>query len=66
MEEFSDLTTVLHRNLNYDWYWAVNETGEILDKAIGYDNHLEEESNSMKGLYTKKCISIDSNTKITY
>jgi hypothetical protein len=52
----------------------------MLDKAIGYDdNHLEEEeSDSMEGydnhleeeesegLYTKKCISIDSNTKITY
>ena len=42
MEEFSDLTTVLHRDLNYDWCWAVNETGEILDKALGYDNDLEE------------------------
>ncbi|PKY54554.1 hypothetical protein RhiirA4_409884 [Rhizophagus irregularis] len=42
MEEFSDLTTVLHRDLNYNWRWAVNEAGEILDKAIGYNNHLEE------------------------
>ncbi|CAG8705187.1 11694_t:CDS:2 [Rhizophagus irregularis] len=42
MEEFSDLTTVLHRDLNYNWHWAVNEAGEILDKAIGYNNHLEE------------------------
>ena len=65
MEEFSDLTTVLHRDLNYDWYWAVNETGEILYMALGYDDHLEE-SDSMEGLYIKKCISIDSNTKITY
>ncbi|EXX50132.1 hypothetical protein RhiirA1_408924 [Rhizophagus irregularis] len=40
LEEYSDLTTVLHQDLNYDWYWAVNETGEILDKAIGYDDHL--------------------------
>ncbi|PKC66205.1 hypothetical protein RhiirA1_419623 [Rhizophagus irregularis] len=48
LEEYSDLTTVLHRDLNYDIYWAVNETGEILDKAIGYDNHLEEESDSME------------------
>ncbi|POG73132.1 hypothetical protein GLOIN_2v1589486 [Rhizophagus irregularis DAOM 181602=DAOM 197198] len=47
LEEYSDLTTVLHRDLNYDIYWAVNETGEILDKAIGYDNHLEE-SDSME------------------
>ncbi|CAI2190308.1 7403_t:CDS:2 [Funneliformis geosporum] len=55
MEEYSDLTTVLHRDLNYDIYWAVNETGEILDKAIGYDNHLEEEeSDSVECLYTKK------------
>ncbi|CAG8660538.1 12864_t:CDS:2 [Rhizophagus irregularis] len=46
LEEYSDLTTVLHRDLNYDWHWAVNETGEMLDKTIGYDSsyddHLEE------------------------
>ncbi|CAG8454073.1 9763_t:CDS:2 [Paraglomus brasilianum] len=41
LEEFSDLITVLHRDLNYDWCWAVNQTG-ILNKAIGYDNNLEE------------------------
>ena len=69
MEEFSDLTTVLHRDLNYDWYWAVNTTGEILDKALGYEPYDDddlEESDSMEGLYIEKCISIDSNTKITY
>ena len=67
LEEYSDLTTVLHRDLNYDIYWAVNETGEILDKAIGYDDHLEEseKSDSMEGLYTKS-VFINSNTKITY
>ena len=63
MEEFSDLTTVLHRDLNYDWYWAINEIGEILDKVLGYDL---EKRDSMEGLYTKKCISINSNIKITY
>ena len=43
LEEFSDLAAVLHQDLNYDWYWAVNETGEILDKAIGYYDHSEED-----------------------
>ncbi|CAG8688707.1 14983_t:CDS:2, partial [Acaulospora morrowiae] len=54
LEEFSNLTTVLHQELNYDFYWAVNETSRILSKAIGeeYDD-LEECDNSMEGLYKK-------------
>ncbi|CAB4422709.1 unnamed protein product [Rhizophagus irregularis] len=52
LEEYSDLTTVLHRDLNYDWHWAVNETGEMLDKTIGYDSsyddHLEESEDDDK------------------
>ena len=44
-------------------YWAINETGEMLDKAIGEeydesdddDDDLEEcdSMDSMKGLYTR-------------
>ncbi|RGB44072.1 hypothetical protein C1646_749054 [Rhizophagus diaphanus] len=53
IEEFSDLTTVLHQDLNYNWHWAVNEAGEILDKAIGYNNHLKEyDSIEVYGVYT--------------
>jgi len=72
--EFSNLTTKLHQELNYDIYWAVNETSRILSKVKGvpYDDDdlewydLGECDNSMEGLYTKKCISINSNIKITY
>ncbi|RHZ88091.1 hypothetical protein Glove_26g241 [Diversispora epigaea] len=40
--EFSDLTTILHHELNYNHYWAINETSKILSKAIGeeYDDTL--------------------------
>jgi hypothetical protein len=72
--EFTDLTAKLHQELNYDPYWAINETSRILSKVRGvaYDGDdlewydLGECDNSMEGLYTKKCISIDSNIKITY
>jgi len=54
MEEFSNLTTVLHQELNYDFYWAVNETSRILSKAIGEEyGDIEECDNSMEGLYKK-------------
>ena len=74
MEGHSNLTAVLHQELNYDPYWAINETSRILSKVKGvaYDGDdlewydLGECDNSMEGLYTKKCISIDSNIKITY
>jgi len=74
MVEFSNLTTKLHQEFNYDFYWAVNETSKILSKVLGtpYDGDdledydLGERDNSMEGLYTKKCISIDSNIKIAY
>ena len=74
MVEFSNLTAKLHQELNYDPYWAVNETSRILSKVMGvsYDDDdlewydLGECYNSTEGLYTKKCISIDSNIEITY
>ncbi|CAB4495855.1 unnamed protein product [Rhizophagus irregularis] len=31
--EFSDLTVKLIEELNYDFYWAVNETSKILSKV---------------------------------
>ena len=38
--EFTDLTTKLHQELNYDFCWAVNETSRILCKVRGlsYDD----------------------------
>ncbi|GBC14191.1 uncharacterized protein OCT59_027574 [Rhizophagus irregularis] len=45
MMEFSDLTTKLHQELNYDFYWAVNETSKILSKVLGMpydDDDLED------------------------
>ncbi|CAG8546648.1 8471_t:CDS:2, partial [Scutellospora calospora] len=50
LEEYSNLTTVLHQELNYDFYWAVNETGKILGKATGeeYDDDDLEECDSME------------------
>ncbi|RIA81954.1 hypothetical protein C1645_789248 [Glomus cerebriforme] len=67
--EFSNLTAKLHQELNYDPYWAINETSRIFSKVRGveYDGDnlewydLGECDNSMEGLYTKKCISMDSN-----
>ena len=67
--EYTDLMAILHQELNYDFCWAVNETSRILSKVKGvsYDDDdlewydLGECDNSIEGLYTKKCISIDSN-----
>jgi hypothetical protein len=64
MEEYVKITAKLHQELNYDFYWAVNETSKILAKVRGYsydgddlkDFDLGERDNSMEGLYTKKCI----------
>jgi hypothetical protein len=50
LEEYSDLTTVLHRDFNYDWHWAVNETGEMLDKTIGYDSSYDDHLEESEGL----------------
>ncbi|RIA88055.1 hypothetical protein C1645_807004 [Glomus cerebriforme] len=43
MEEHSNLTAVLHQQLNYDFDWALNESSRILSNAIGepYDDWLE-------------------------
>ncbi|RIA96330.1 hypothetical protein C1645_755161 [Glomus cerebriforme] len=40
MVEFSNLTAKLHQELNYDPYWAINETSRILSKVKGvaYDD----------------------------
>ncbi|CAG8548088.1 205_t:CDS:2 [Funneliformis caledonium] len=45
--EFSNLTTKLHQELNYDFYWAVNETSKILSKVleIPYDDDDLEDYN---------------------
>ena len=72
--EFTKLTAKLYQELNYDYYWAINETSRIFSKVRGvkYDGDnlewydLGECDNSTEGLYTKKCISIDSNIEITY
>ncbi|GBC30642.1 uncharacterized protein OCT59_015817 [Rhizophagus irregularis] len=38
--EFSNLTAKLHQELNYDPYWAINETSRILSKirGVAYDD----------------------------
>ncbi|CAB4381336.1 unnamed protein product [Rhizophagus irregularis] len=54
--ELSDLTAKLIEELNYDFYWAVNETSKILSKVQGdsYDGDdlkdydLGERDNSME------------------
>ncbi|CAB4399666.1 unnamed protein product [Rhizophagus irregularis] len=60
--EFSNLTAKLHQELNYDPYWAINETSRILSKVRGvaYDDDdlewydLGERDNSMEvyGVHT--------------
>src|SRR3954447_13008513 len=59
MVEFSNLTTKFHQELNYDFYWTVNETSKILgvpydgDDLEDYD--LGERDNSIEGSHIKKC-----------
>ena len=59
MMEFNKLVAKLHQELNYDFYWAVNETSKMFSKVLGdryYDDEdledydLGERDDSLEGL----------------